>query len=54
MTESYKPKTNSAPENNRRVKSMDATPSGRAPLLFVYEQGKFLGTEKRIDGETVA
>ena len=54
MTESYKPKTNSAPANNRRVKSTTFTPSGYAPLLDVYEQGKFLGAEKRIDGETEA
>ncbi|QIG58007.1 hypothetical protein SEA_PAULODIABOLI_323 [Microbacterium phage PauloDiaboli] len=52
--ESYAPKTPLTHPANRRVKSTTFTPSGHAPQLNVYEGGKFLGTEKRIDGETVA
>lgn len=54
MTESYKPKTPLTHPANRRVKSTTPTPSGHAPLLFVYEHGVFLGTEHYIDGVTVS
>ena len=45
----YQPRENSAPANNRRVKS-GVSVSGSRPVMTRIEQGKVMGTMQYVDG----